>query len=398
MLTLYNRLAEGNVLISYPKIGVVFLILTLALAHGAMAIDIHVPDEYPTIGDAMESATFGDTVYVKAGTYNERIEIKEGVNLVSFAGTDGNDLVDGPGNKKVLRRAVRTIIDGTGLETPGYLISFPKDTTAPMRLDGFTIINMPKYVTGINLFLVEIRGCSPEVVNNILAKNRSWGGMLSTGLGIGMGPPLETVARPIIRNNVVYDNHGPGISNGPNSAALVVDNEMFENRFPGATDKDLDAPGIGVREYARPTIEKNVCFTNGAGIGGINLDSHDEPLIIRNNILYNNRRAGIGLRGVGGVETDIRALIENNKVYGNLKSGILLSKMDKVDITYNTIFDNTRAGIAFFNVDEAIIEDNDIHGNLTAGVRVLNVPYCTMRRNHIYDNLSAGVDFIGWQK
>jgi nitrous oxidase accessory protein NosD len=380
------------------KIGVVLLILTVAVTHGATAKDIVVPSDYATIGEAINSSSFGDTVYVLPGTYNERIEIKEGVNLVSFAGDDGNELIDGPGNKKVLKRALRTVIDGTGLQTPGYLVSFPKDTTAPMRLDGFTIMNMPKYRTGLNLFLVEVRGCSPEVVNNILAKNRSWGGILSTGLGVGMGPPLETVARPIIRNNVIYDNHGPGIANGPNSAALIVNNEIFDNQFPGATDKDRDAPGIGVREYARPVIENNVCYRNGAGIGGINLDSRDEALIIRNNILYHNRRAGIGLRGIGGAETNIRAVIGNNKIYGNLKAGMRLSKIDKVDIMYNTIFDNRRAGIVFLNVDKAIIEDNEICGNLTTGIRLLNVPSATVRRNHIYNNLTDGIDFIGWQE
>jgi hypothetical protein len=376
----------------------VLLILTLPMAHRAMGYEIFVPDDYATIGEAIEAAGFGDIVYVKPGTYNERVEIKEGVNLVSFAGADGNELVPGPGNKKVLKRAARTVIDGTGIETPGYLVSFPKDTTAPMRLDGFTIINMPKYVSGINLFLLEIRGCSPEVTNNIFAENRSWGAVLSTGLGIGMGPPLETVAKPVIRNNVIHANDGPGIANGPNSAALIVDNEIFDNRFPGATEEDLAAPGIGVREYARPIIEKNVCYRNGAGIGGINFDSNDQALVIRNNVLHDNRRGGIGLRGLGGPKTDIRAVIENNKIYGNLQAGILLSKLDKVDIRYNIVFDNRKAGIAFFNVDEAVLEDNEIHGNLTAGIRLINVPSVTMKRNRIYDNLTAGVDFIGWQK
>ena len=380
------------------KISFILLILTGVITHGAAAKDILVPDDYTTIGEAIDSAGFGDTVFVKAGIYRERITMKEGVNLASFAGSDGNDLVDGPGNKKVLRRTVRTIIDGTGIEAPGYLISFPKDTTAPMGLDGFTIINMPKYRSGINLFMVEIRGCSPKVVNNIVAGNRSWGGILSTGLGLGMGPPFETIAKPIIRNNVIYDNYGPGLANGPNSAALIVDNEIFDNQFPDATDKDQDAPGIGVREYARPTIDNNICYRNGAGIGGINLYSHDQALIIRNNILHNNRRAGIGLRGIGGAKTNIEAVIENNKIYVNLKSGMRLSKIDKVKIAYNTIFHNRKAGITFLNVDKAIIEDNEIFGNLTAGIRLLNVPSATLRRNHIYQNITAGIDFIGWQK
>jgi nitrous oxidase accessory protein NosD len=380
------------------KIACIFLIVAACAPQTAVAEDILVPDDHPTIGDAIDAASFGDRVYVKAGTYNERVQIKEGVNLVSFVGSDGNDLVDGPGSKKVLRRALRTVIDGTGIEAPGYLISFPKDTAAPMKLDGFTIIHMPKYVTGLNLFLVEVRGCSPEVVNNILAKNRSYGGLLSTGLGIGMGPPLETVARPVIRNNVIYDNHGPGISNGPNSAALISDNEIFDNQFPGATDKDRDAPGIGVREYARPVLEKNTCFRNGAGIGGINLDSQDETLIIRHNALFHNRRAGIGLRGIGGVKTNINVVIENNEIYGNLRAGMRLSKIDRAQIVYNMVFDNRKAGMALFNVDEAMIEDNEIYGNLTAGMRLLNVPAATLRRNHVYKNLTAGIDFIGWEE
>lgn len=373
------------------------LLMAAAAPPTAVAEDIMVPDDYPTIGEAMNAAVFGDTVQVKPGTYNERVQIKEGVNLVSFVGSDGHDLVDGPGNKKVLRRTLRTVIDGTGIEAPGYLISFAKDTTGPMRFDGFTVIHMPKYLTGLNLFLVEVRGCSPEVVNNILAKNRSYGGLLSTGLGIGMGPPLETVARPLIANNVIYDNHGPGISNGPNSAARVSDNEIFDNYFPGATDKDRDAPGIGVREYGRPVLEKNTCYRNGSGIGGINLDSQDETLIIRHNALFHNRRAGIGLRGIGGANTDVKVIIENNEIYGNLKAGMRLSKIDRAQIVYNMVFDNRKAGMALLNVDEALVEDNEVYGNLTAGIRLLNVPAATVRRNHVYKNLTAGIDFIGWK-
>jgi parallel beta-helix repeat protein len=361
------------------------------------AEDILVPDDYITIGDAMEFAQYGDTIYVKAGRYNERISIKEGVNLVSFAGEDGDELVEGPGHKKVLRRTLRTIIDGEGIETPGYLVSFPKDTTASMRMDGFTITNMPEYRSGLNLFLVEIRGCSPVFVNNIVSGNRSWGGVLCTGLGIGMGPPLETVAKPVIRNNVSYDNHGPGISNGANSAAVIVDNEFFENRFPGAGEGEDDAPGIGMREYARPRIENNICYRNGAGIGGLNLDSHDDPLIVKDNTLYYNRRAGLGLRALGKVDSNVNVIIESNKIFGNLRAGIRLSKVDQARIQYNVIANNRRTGISFFNLQEISVEDNDISGNLRAGMRVLNVPQAVFKRNHVYNNVTAGIDFVAWQ-
>ena len=381
------------------KFSFVILLLAIAFTNGAMAKDIFVPDDHPTIGEAINAAAIGDTVFVKPGTYNERIKIKEGVNLVSFAGADGNDLVDGPGNKKVLRRALRTIIDGSGLKTPGYLISFPQESFAPMRLDGFTIQNLPKYREP-NVFLIEIRASSPEVVNNIVTGNRSWGGILSTGLGLGMGPPLKIEARPVIRNNVIYDNYGTGISNAPHATALVTDNELFENRLPGADEDkgELVGVGIGVRESGRPTIDNNVCYRNGVGIGGLNLDSHDRELIIRNNILYDNKTAGIGLRPISSEKSNIRVVIENNKAYGNLMGGIRLSKLDSVVIRYNTVYNNRMAGLLLTNVDEAFIEDNEIYGNLTAGIRLLDVPAATLRRNHIYQNGIAGIDFIGWDR
>ncbi len=379
------------------KVAIIFFMLMALIVCEVLAKDIMVPDDFATIQEAIDSATWGDTVLVKPGTYNERILIKEGVSLVSFAGSDGNELVDGPGKKKVLKRAVRTIIDGTGLELPGYLVSFAKDTPAPMKMDGFTIINMPKYVSAIRLFLVEIRGCSPEFVNNIVAKNRSWGGVLSTGLGPGLGPPLETVARPIIKNNVIYGNSGPGNSNGPNSAATVVDNELFDNYFPEATDKDPDAPGIGVREYARPIIENNMCYRNGAGIGGINLVRHEQPLIIRNNMLFDNRRAGIGLRTLRGVKADVRAVIENNEIHGNLKAGVMLSRLSEAEIRNNRISDNGEAGMAFLSISEIQVEDNQIYGNSKAGIRLVDVPTAILRRNRIHDNFLAGVEFVGWE-
>jgi len=381
------------------KVGFVILLLTIALTNSAMARDIFVPDDHPTIGEAINAAAFGDTVYVKPGTYNERIKIKEGVNLVSFAGADGNDLVDGPGNKKVLRRTLRTIIDGSRIKTPGYLISFPQEAKSPMRLDGFTIQNLPKYREP-NVFMIEIRACSPEVVNNIVTGNRSWGGILSTGLGAGMGPPLKNEARPVIRNNVIYDNYGTGISNASNASALIMENELFDNRFPDADkDKgDLVAAGIGVREEGRPIIDNNVCYRNGAGIGSLNLAPHDRELIIRNNILYNNKTSGIGLRPTSNERRNKRAVIENNKVYGNLQGGVRISMMDSVVIRYNTVFENRQSGLIFTNVDEVFIEDNEIYGNQTAGIRLLDVPGVTVRRNHIYKNATAGIDFIGWDR
>lgn len=362
------------------------------------AEELLVPDDYFSIGEALDAAYEGDVVIVYPGTYYERIVMKEGVELVSYDGEGGNDLVQGPGMKKVLRRTTRTIIDGSQLEEPGYLISFPKDTTAPMRVDGFTFQNVPKYVSGVQLFTMEIRGCSPVVENNIFTGNLSWGAILSTGLGVGMGPALDTKARPIIRNNVVYNNYSLGIGNGSNSAAHIIGNEIFDNEFPDSEEIDRVAPGIGVREEARPIIENNLCYRNGTGIGAVNFSSFEDPLIIRGNILFHNRRSGIGLRGIGSLKTQVKAVIENNTIYGNLTAGIRCTRTDDVVIRYNTIYANRKSGISLWDVDNTVIEDNEIYGNLTAGIRLLDVAAGVVSRNNIYRNVTSGIDYIGWKK
>lgn len=363
----------------------------------AESIELLVPDDYFSIMEAMEEAYEGDTILVYPGTYYERIIMKEGVNLVSYDGDDGNALVDGPGLKKVLRRTVRTIIDGSELDEAGYLIRFPTEAVAPMRVDGFTFQNMPKYISGVNLYLMEIRGCSPLVVNNIFTGNKTWGAILATGLGVGMGPALDAVARPVIRSNVIYKNYSLGIGNGSNSEAHIIDNEIFDNEYPEGWDDDRVAPGIGVREMARPIIENNIIHANGVGVGAINFSSFKKPLIIRGNRLFNNRRAGIGLMGLGSLDTEVHAVVENNTIYGNMTSAILCKRVDRVEIRYNTMFDNRKAGIALWTVDHIIIEDNDIHGNLTAGIRITDVKSAVIQRNTIYQNVTAGIDFTSWE-
>ncbi|NPA94106.1 MAG: DUF1565 domain-containing protein [Thermodesulfobacteria bacterium] len=374
------------------------LIFILSPVSYSFCAEIFVPDDYPTITDALEMAEAGDTIIVKPGIYRERIKMKAGVNLVSYAGTDGDELVEGPGKRKVLKRALRTIIDGSDLSEPGYLISFPTETTEPMMVDGFTFQNMPEYVSSINLFMMEIRACSPRVVNNIFKGNKTWGGILATGLGIGMGPPLETKAEPYIAHNVICYNNGPGIANGSNSAAKILDNEIFGNRFKDSAKRRHFAPGIGLREKARPLIEGNLCYNNGVGIGILNLDSSPEALTIRNNEIHHNDIAGISIRGVGGPGIESSVLIEFNRIFNNLEVGVRSTKTTSVTLRYNEIFGNKKSGISLWDVNRAIIEDNEIYSNYTTGIRLLAVPMARVRRNHIYGNVTAGVDIVSWEK
>jgi hypothetical protein len=79
---------------------------------------ITVPDDYKSIQAAINAAGSGDVVLVKPGTYYELLVMKDGVKVVSDSADGGDELVPVEGAMlKLPRRALRTIIDGSGSET-----------------------------------------------------------------------------------------------------------------------------------------------------------------------------------------------------------------------------------------------------------------------------------------
>lgn len=62
---------------------VVFLITVLApFELWAGPRRLIVPDQYKSIKAAIADASAGDTVFIKAGVYNEAIDFKDGINLI----------------------------------------------------------------------------------------------------------------------------------------------------------------------------------------------------------------------------------------------------------------------------------------------------------------------------
>jgi parallel beta-helix repeat protein len=87
---------------------------------------IDVPKDYPTIQDAINNASDGDTVFVEKGTYNEDIEINKTVSLL---GEDPDLTII---NGAVSTYAVRVTADGVSIE--GFTISAHNATVSSVIL------------------------------------------------------------------------------------------------------------------------------------------------------------------------------------------------------------------------------------------------------------------------
>jgi nitrous oxidase accessory protein NosD len=226
----------------------------------AAARTIVVPDDYPTIQAAINSANSEDTVFVKKGTY----ELAEGQLLVidksiSLCGEDADDT---------------TIIVHPSLvqqnlndEFPEYGYENPIEVQASnVTISGFTITsdggsivtttNMLQLINNKINAKVNVYGCYENIVNNSVAEGVVCYGSFNNieknqisgyGLFIGSSSSSNTIHKNIIVNCL-------GISIIDYSASSVTGNRIFSNTVKNCT--------IGLEISLKGSSSNNTAYHN----------------------------------------------------------------------------------------------------------------------------------------
>ncbi|TVQ50986.1 MAG: hypothetical protein EA377_13510 [Phycisphaerales bacterium] len=232
-------------------------------------VEVHVPADFASIQEAINTVSSGSTITVAPGTYAEAIDfIGKNLSVISEAGPD------------------ETIIDATGLEIS--VARFTNNESPDALLDGFTL-------TGGS-------GSSENIGNSTLILG---GGIYASG------------SSPTIRNCIIIGNaatFGGGIFN--NSASP---------RFEHCTIQDNTASpssGGGVFSFAGAAPEfVDVAFIgNTAGAeGGAMSNQNANPLVIDSQFIENHADENGGairnIQGSGGTFTN--CLFQNNTTGGN---------------------------------------------------------------------------------
>jgi hypothetical protein len=278
------------------EVGYPLIVLVLTLSHWALASTIMVPQDQPTIQNAINVATNGDTVLVSPGTYQENINfLGKAITVVSAKGP-----------------AVTTI-DGGQKDS---VVTFNSGETTTSVIQGFTIQNgMASNIEAIGGGIVVLGYSSPTIANNIVSNNQA----CSSGYGIG----VHVYGSPVIQNNIISNNFvhtgcsggtggaGIGISTSPDSKLQIIGNTIFSNS--GA----FEGGGISVN--------------NGGGV-------------IANNVIYGNASQGNG-GGISLVNQTYGIVIVQNLIYGNtapMGNGVYWSNPPAV-LADNTITDSAQS-------------------------------------------------------
>ena len=390
----YSR-ALTAVMIAVLLLGILSAGITPASASPA---EIHVPDDYPTIQEAINAADPGDTIIVHEGVYNEFLQIHTD-NLV-IRSADG---------------ATNTIIDVYPMWNGNEGIGIHADG---VTFEGFTVRH-PTDNPDYEARMVHVEGSNNIIRNNIIIGNLSvWGG---DGLQYGIFIDGEEVVAKnnIIENNEVYNINYIGIEVFQTHASgnIIRGNNVHHigfygiaiDRSPGNTitqntisdllgmpgypaedwcwgiiiwgeladgnviiDQDMtDSPKGGIiLSSAHNTLVKNCDISGNAGTGLMIAESSwaggipEGNNVIGNNI--KNNAEGIRLAGTIGLGNEFHF----NNIEGNTVFGINNLSPSEVDATLNWWGDPSGPRDVGPGTADAVSDNVDFDPWLTAPIKV----------------------------
>ncbi|SDR91804.1 Chondroitinase B [Paenibacillaceae bacterium GAS479] len=343
---------------------------------------------FKTLQKAANTANAGDTVFVMAGTYNQKLKITK-------SGTSGSPITFQNYNNGAV------VIEGNSLPVSGREGLVHMANVSNVKVQGFEIRNFQTSSSGAVPVGIALEGSGSNIelrnnkVNNIKntasssrnahgisvygSKSTPWSNITIDGntlsnLVLGSSESLVlngNVDGFSVTNNIVRDNDNIGIDiigfegtapSGYDQArngvirGNSISNIAVKNN-PAYESNCYCAGGIYVDGGKNVVIEQNRSFNNDMGIEVASewQGKSTSNITVRNNLIYNNRYTGIA---IGGYDTQrgstVDSKIVNNTLYNNdtvgNDGGQLLIQFDtRNNIIKNNIMVASSSGILIQN-------------------------------------------------
>jgi hypothetical protein len=311
-----------------------------------------IDDRQPeNIQAAIDSASHGDTILVGPGHY---------VTTISFKG------------KSIILRSIAgpqvTVLDGRG---QGPVVSFVNAENRQAELEGFTITGGRAYA-GAGILCMN---GSPIIKNNVIADNHAVG-IGSYGGGVAIGTRrLPQTPSPFIVGNLIARNTAE--YNGGGMSAYIASPTVQENMFV-ENECGHDGGGLRVHQILVENGGKyvsNEFWRNRAGDhgGGASLFAENTFLHFGGNLVAENVALGSGQddTGSGGGVWAVIApgLIEGNTIVDNSGFGegahnggglALFQSGPGLEISRNIIANNEGGGVVCRSLTGSIELNNNI--------------------------------------
>ncbi len=325
--------------------------LILGLADPAASATHRVPDDFPTITEAMDAALSGDTITVGPGVYKEAIILKDGVILRAEAGPEETTIAYGEiGNRNeaviTLQRCSNSTqvtgfaVDGRGIAKRGVLVISDSEPV----LDDL-IVDGAKYG-------IAIHTRARPYVQNCTVQNTEVAGFFIQGgsadirdcsvlAGQKFGVYINGTTKPLrLRSCEIEGNAQAGIQ-ATSGEFSVYGGSVSRNGDTGIILQEVsplisgvtiaENPNIGlVLESSSATIQSCVIRDSAFGVVA---SVEGEPKFYKNTFI-DNESYHLGIEGdtnpiVGG------SLANANKFLGDAAFALQTSSIAQIDATYN---------------------------------------------------------------
>lgn len=335
-------------------------------------VDVTVPDDYPTIQQAINGVPVNSKIFVRNGTYFENVVVNKTVSLV------GED-------------RETTIIDGEGLGTVVLV------NASNVTVSGFTVRHsLPGFHYELGYAGILVVGSVGNNISHNIVKNNHFGLFLQDS-----------------GNNVLADNHLLGnfynfAVKGERSAHFYNDidtsNTVDGKRIYYLVDKSdqillpasnagavylVDCKNITVWSLSLSMNYYGVFLwnTTDSRVGNVTArDNYDSGVFLaysNGNFVYRCTLTRQLWHGVGLISSNNNGIFQNN-ASKNWNDGIYSLHSDNNEIANNVLASNNN-GIYLLDSNNSRITGNMIVNNSGMGIAVYS-PYAQIMENHIEGN------------
>jgi len=372
-----------------------FKVWGFSIKNITFTIPIIVPDDYPTIQEAINHANEGDAIYVRAGIYYEHVAVNKTVSLIGE--NKSTTIIDGMGTGTVLNVTANDVsVTGFTIQKSGSEWVYTMDNGILIQSSNNRVENNVMSYNSAGIFL-------DSSDNNLLISNN----VSNNRYGI----LLENSRNNTIKSNIILfnKNHGIGFSHSKNNT--LASNDMISNYFGiylwGSENNTLAYNTLSNNEYgirlsalsSSNALFGNNLYSNGDGI----LIVESENNVLRDNNLTNNRFEVIGYKSSHYFQdVDTSNLVDGKHIYYLVtRSNLTVNPDTFQNIGYLAFVNCTNIIIERFNAISSNLPNlllvqttNSIikNINITAGIQIIFSSNITLKDIDVYST-SYGLSF-----
>ncbi|MBN1168992.1 right-handed parallel beta-helix repeat-containing protein, partial [Candidatus Woesebacteria bacterium] len=329
-------------------------LLFIAFTKYSNAATFYVPDNYSTIQSAVNAVSSGDTVYVRAGNYNEQFSISS--SNITVAGIEGSRPRIYAGSMTGGEYLVT--ISGSNIRFRNFEIENTPVESAPQRALGVT--GNDNLIENIKVHHSWKSGILITGDRNLLENNEVYlNSMRTDGRTSGTYSVTAQGEDNIIRNSLVYENDGEAISCFKGRRTIIENNISYNNRVNIYID---NCPGAIVRN--------NLAYQSEAGTGHASISVCDESYSTEREAsdglrIYNNfSMGGNGSLNIQGGSCWIgltNATIAHNTFVNDSSDETFYLSGSSKDIVNTYVVNNIFVNTSSSRIASIGVSDPDLH-------------------------------------